>query len=81
MNAFHGAATLRLETDRLVLVALTAELVDALADREAAQVTLGAVIPDGWPDTELAGTAPDLRAAGRRGAGTTRLRPVGRRGA
>ncbi len=56
MAAFDGAATLRLESDRLVLVALTAELVGALAhDRDAAESMLGAVIPDGWPDTELAG--------------------------
>jgi len=56
MNAFHGAATLRLETDRLVLVALTAELVDALADREAAQVTLRSRDSrTAGPDTELAG--------------------------
>ena len=55
MTALHGAATLRLETDRLQLVALTAELVDTLDNRETAAGMLGAVIPDGWPDPELAG--------------------------
>jgi ribosomal-protein-alanine N-acetyltransferase len=54
MTAFHGAA-LRLQTDRLVLVALTAELVDALDDRDAAERMLRATVPDGWPDPELAG--------------------------
>jgi ribosomal-protein-alanine N-acetyltransferase len=56
MTAFHRAPTLRLETNRLVLLALTAELVDALDDDgETAGEMLGATIPEGWPDTELAG--------------------------
>jgi ribosomal-protein-alanine N-acetyltransferase len=55
MTALEGAATLRLETDRLVLLALTAELVEALKDRAAAERLFGAAIPDDWPDTELAG--------------------------
>jgi ribosomal-protein-alanine N-acetyltransferase len=55
MTALEGAATLRLETDRLMLLALTAELVEALKDRAAAERLFGAAIPDGWPDTELAG--------------------------
>jgi ribosomal-protein-alanine N-acetyltransferase len=55
MTALDGAARLRLETDRLVLLALTAELVEALQARAAAERLFGAAIPDGWPDTELAG--------------------------
>ena len=55
MTTLDGAATLRLETDRLVLLALTAELVEALKDRAAATSVFGAAIPAGWPDTELAG--------------------------
>jgi [ribosomal protein S5]-alanine N-acetyltransferase len=54
MTAFHGA-TLRLETDRLVLLALTAELVEALDDVDAAERMLQATVPEGWPDPELAG--------------------------
>jgi RimJ/RimL family protein N-acetyltransferase len=46
---------LRLETERLRLVPFTAELIDALAERAHAQRLLGAAIPDGWPDEELAG--------------------------
>jgi RimJ/RimL family protein N-acetyltransferase len=46
---------LRLETVRLELIALTAELADALDDRNAAERMLGAAIPDGWPDSELLG--------------------------
>jgi ribosomal-protein-alanine N-acetyltransferase len=55
MTALDGAATLRLETDRLVLLALTAEFVAALKDHSAAERLFGAAIPDGWPDTELDG--------------------------
>jgi ribosomal-protein-alanine N-acetyltransferase len=55
MTALDGVATLRLETERLVLLAVTAELVEALQDRAAAERLFGAAIPDGWPDTELAG--------------------------
>jgi len=46
---------LRLETERLLLLAVTAELVEALADREAAERTIRAAIPEGWPDGELKG--------------------------
>jgi RimJ/RimL family protein N-acetyltransferase len=46
---------LRLETERLSLLAVTAELVEALADREAAERSIRASIPEGWPDNELAG--------------------------
>jgi len=53
MTALDGA--LRLKTDRLVLLALTAELVEALQDRQAAERLLAAAIPADWPDTELAG--------------------------
>jgi ribosomal-protein-alanine N-acetyltransferase len=55
MTALDGAATLRLETDRLVLLALTTELVEALKDRDAAERLFGAAIPDDWPDNELVG--------------------------
>jgi ribosomal-protein-alanine N-acetyltransferase len=55
MTALHGAATLRLETERLELVAVTSGLVTALDDRRAAEGMLGAAIPYGWPDPELAG--------------------------
>jgi [ribosomal protein S5]-alanine N-acetyltransferase len=55
MTALDGAATLHLETERLVLLALTAELVEALKDRSAAERLIGAAIPDGWPDKELGG--------------------------
>jgi [ribosomal protein S5]-alanine N-acetyltransferase len=46
---------LRLETERLVLLAVTTELVGALADREAAGRFLRAAIPVGWPDSEFSG--------------------------
>jgi ribosomal-protein-alanine N-acetyltransferase len=46
---------LRLETARLMLVAFTVELIDALPDRARAEHEIGAAIPDGWPDEELAG--------------------------
>jgi ribosomal-protein-alanine N-acetyltransferase len=55
MTALDGAATLRLETYRLVLVALTTELVEALKDRASAGRLFGAAIPDDWPDAELVG--------------------------
>ena len=46
---------MRLDTERLALLAVTTELVGALADREAAELFLGAAIPDGWPDSEFTG--------------------------
>jgi ribosomal-protein-alanine N-acetyltransferase len=46
---------LRLETDRLVLLAVTTELVGALADRETVGRFLRTAIPDGWPDSEFTG--------------------------
>jgi [ribosomal protein S5]-alanine N-acetyltransferase len=55
MTRSRGATTLRLQTDRLDLIALTAELVDALANRHHAERLLGAALPEGWPDSELAG--------------------------
>jgi [ribosomal protein S5]-alanine N-acetyltransferase len=55
MTASRGAATLRLQTDRLDLIALTAELAEALADRDRAERLLGAALPAGWPDDELTG--------------------------
>jgi hypothetical protein len=55
MTALDGAATLRLETERLVLLALTAEFVEALKDRSAAERLFRAAIPDGLPHTELGG--------------------------
>ncbi len=38
-----------------MLLAVTAELVGALADREAAGRFLRTAIPDGWPDSEFTG--------------------------
>ncbi len=46
---------MRLETERLVLLAVTAELAGALADRDAAERFLGAAIPGSWPDSEFTG--------------------------
>jgi ribosomal-protein-alanine N-acetyltransferase len=46
---------LRLETERLLLLAVTAELVQALADRDVAERSIHAAIPEGWPDGELSG--------------------------
>ena len=46
---------LNLTTDRLALTAFTREFIEALADRQAAEKLIGAIIPDGWPDAELAG--------------------------
>jgi [ribosomal protein S5]-alanine N-acetyltransferase len=49
----------RLETDRLTLTPITAELVDALLhDRAAAEELVGATIPQGFPDAELGGYLP-----------------------
>jgi ribosomal-protein-alanine N-acetyltransferase len=45
---------LRLETARLELIPFSAEIVAALDDRAAAERLLGARLPDGWPDAELA---------------------------
>jgi [ribosomal protein S5]-alanine N-acetyltransferase len=55
MTPLDGAKTLRLETDRLVLLALTAELTEVLKDLAAATIVFGAAIPADWPDKELAG--------------------------
>jgi ribosomal-protein-alanine N-acetyltransferase len=46
---------LRLETNRLDLVALSSELIVAFADRDRAERLLGAALPAGWPDGELSG--------------------------
>lgn len=47
---------LQLETQRLVLVACTPELITALdSDRASAGRLLAATLPDGWPDDELGG--------------------------
>jgi [ribosomal protein S5]-alanine N-acetyltransferase len=52
-------AALTLETERLRLVACTAELAEALTnDRGAAEDLLGAEIPAGWPTEELAAFLP-----------------------
>ena len=42
-----------METDRLELVAFTAELLEALDDRGEADRLLDARLPEGWPDDEL----------------------------
>ena len=61
MPLHRGAAAaeprreLRLETERLDLVALSSELVVAFDDRDRAERLLGAVLPSGWPDGELSG--------------------------
>jgi hypothetical protein len=49
------ASPLRLQTERLALVPFTSEVSDALPMRDSAQELVGAAIPDGWPDEELAG--------------------------
>jgi RimJ/RimL family protein N-acetyltransferase len=49
------ASTLRLETERLLLVPFTLELLEALHQPRDAERALGATIPDGWPDEELRG--------------------------
>lgn len=51
---------LRLETDRLTLVAASEELARALRDGDPgrAEGLLGAALPAGWPDEELAGILP-----------------------
>jgi [ribosomal protein S5]-alanine N-acetyltransferase len=43
-----------LETERLALVAFTVEVIEALSERSRPQHLIGAAIPDGWPDEELA---------------------------
>ncbi len=54
---------LRLVTERLTLIALPLEAARALAagDRTRAAGVLGAALPDGWPDEELAGILPAYR--------------------
>jgi [ribosomal protein S5]-alanine N-acetyltransferase len=49
------ASPLRLQTERLALVPFTSEVINALVVRDGAQELVGAAIPDGWPDEELAG--------------------------
>jgi RimJ/RimL family protein N-acetyltransferase len=49
-----SAPQLRLETERLELIAFTSELIGALPDRPFAERLVGARIPDSWPDAELA---------------------------
>ena len=51
MTAFD----LRLETDRLSLVPVTVEFIDALSERDNAEQLIGASVPDDWPDEELDG--------------------------
>jgi ribosomal-protein-alanine N-acetyltransferase len=49
----------RLETERLTLTPITAELVDALLhDRAAAERLVGAAVPPRFPDAELGGYLP-----------------------
>ena len=53
---------LQLQTQRLMLLAMTAELVDVLReDRAAAEALVGAEIPAGFPDAELGGYLPVYR--------------------
>src|SRR5262249_55053572 len=47
------AHPLRLETDRLELVAFSLELLEALDDRTAVEGLLDPRLPDGWPDHPL----------------------------
>jgi len=50
---------LELQTQRLTLLAMTAELVDALReDRPSAEALVNAEIPPGFPDAELGGYLP-----------------------
>jgi len=50
---------LDLQTQRLTLMAMTAELVDALReDRPSAEALVNAEIPPGFPDAELGGYLP-----------------------
>jgi [ribosomal protein S5]-alanine N-acetyltransferase len=54
----------RLATERLELVACTAELAEALqGDRERASELLGAELPEGWPDEELTGLLAGMERA------------------
>ena len=55
MTAARRADTLLLQTERLDLIALSAELVEALEDRPRAERLMGAVVPKEWPDSELSG--------------------------
>ena len=59
---------LRLETARLTLVAAPAELLRALCDGDTgrAEGLLGAALPAGWPDYELAGHPARIARAARR---------------
>jgi ribosomal-protein-alanine N-acetyltransferase len=53
------APVTRLETERLTLTPITAELVDALRDdRAAAETLVGATVPARFPDPELGGYLP-----------------------
>jgi RimJ/RimL family protein N-acetyltransferase len=49
---------LRLETARLTLVPISLELVDALADRSAAERLLGFAVPESFPNPDLAEFLP-----------------------
>jgi [ribosomal protein S5]-alanine N-acetyltransferase len=54
----------RLETERLELVACTAQLAEALqGDRERAAELLDAELPKGWPDEELTGLLASMKPA------------------
>ena len=46
---------MRLETERLSLVPVTVEFIDALPERDLAEQLIGASVPDDWPDEELDG--------------------------
>ena len=48
----------RLETARLTLIPMTVDFVVALAKPYAGEPMIGAAIPAGWPDDELAGLLP-----------------------
>jgi ribosomal-protein-alanine N-acetyltransferase len=48
----------RLITDRLAIVPITPEFIEALTDRPAAARLIHAALPDGWPDPELAELLP-----------------------
>jgi RimJ/RimL family protein N-acetyltransferase len=62
----------RIETERLTLIAPALEAARALAAGDAVRTAgvLGAVLPDGWPDEELAGILPDYRDRLAAGPGT-----------
>jgi ribosomal-protein-alanine N-acetyltransferase len=50
-----------LQTSRLTITPFTAELIEALREDQSAGAVVGAQIPDGWPDNELADLLPNYR--------------------